>query len=73
MASELCESGQRGDVHICVSREGGVQIFSGYLVQAGNSIGDGDGDSGCGVAGTVAIGDRDSGGAYSWDSTEGLG
>ena len=33
----------------------------------------GDGDSGCGIAGTVAIGDRDSGGAYSWESAEGLG
>ena len=33
----------------------------------------GDGDSGCGIAGTVAIGDRDRGGAYSWDSAEGLG
>ena len=28
----------------------------------------GDGDSGCGIAGTVAIGDRDSGGVYYWDS-----
>ena len=27
----------------------------------------------CGIAGTVAIGDRDSGGAYSWNSAEGLG
>ena len=33
----------------------------------------GDGDSRCGIAGTVAIGDRDSGGAHSWDSAEGLG
>ena len=33
----------------------------------------GDGDSGCGIAGTVAIGDRGSGGVYSWDSAEGLG
>ena len=33
----------------------------------------GDGDSGCGIAGTVAIGDRDIRGSYSWDSAEGLG
>ena len=33
----------------------------------------GDGDSGCGIAGAVAIGDRDSRGAYSWDIAEGLG
>ena len=32
-----------------------------------------DGDSGDGIAGTVAVGDRDSGGAYSWDSAQGLG
>ena len=28
----------------------------------------GDGDSGCGITGTMAIGDRDSGGVYNWDS-----
>ena len=33
----------------------------------------GDGNSECGRAGTVAIGDRDSGGVYSWDSADGLG
>ena len=70
MASELCESGQRGDVIMCVSREGGVQNVSGYFVQAG-TIAIGDGDSGCGIAGTVAIGDQDNGGVYSWDSAEG--
>ena len=72
LASELCESGQRGDVHICESREGGVQFCSGYFIQAG-TVAIGDWDSGCGIAGTVAIGDRDSGGEYRWDSAEGLG
>ena len=72
MASELCESGQRGDVHICVSREGGEQNISRNFVQAG-TVTIGDGDSGYSIAGTVVIGDRDSGGAYSWDSAEGLG
>ena len=33
----------------------------------------GDGDSECGIAGTVAIGDRDSVELHSWDSAEGLG
>ena len=50
LASELCESGQRRDVHICVSREGGVQNVSGYFVQAG----------------TVAIGGRGQRVWYSW-------
>ena len=60
--SELCESDQRGDVNICVSRVDGVQtISSGYFVQAG-TVAIGDGDSRCDIAGTVAIGDRDSGG-----------
>ena len=71
--SELCESGQRDDVHICVSREGGVHLFSGYFHQAGSVVAIGDGDNGCGIAGTVAIEDRDSEGASSWDSAEGLG
>ena len=43
-----------------MSREGGVIFFSGYFVQAG-TVAIGDGDSGCGIAGTVAIGDGDSG------------
>ena len=50
-----------------------MQTFSGYFVQAGTVVAIGDGNSGCGIAGTVAIGDRDSGGAYSCDSAEGLG
>ena len=55
-----------------MSRAGVVQTFSEYFVQAG-TVAVGDGDSGCGIAGTVAIGDRDSGEEYSWDSAEGLG
>ena len=51
--SELCESGRRSDVHICVSREGGVHFFSGYFVQAGTVVTIGDANSGCGIAGTV--------------------
>ena len=35
LASELCESGQRGDVHICVSLEGGVLFFLNILFKLG--------------------------------------
>ena len=73
MASELRESDQRGDVHIYVSRVSGVHcFFLGILLKLGPWP-LGVGDRGCGIAGTVAIGDRDSGGVYSWNSAEGLG
>ena len=55
-----------------MSQEGGVQFFNEYFVQAG-TVAIGDRDSGYGIAGTVDIGDRDSRGAYSWNSAEGLG
>ena len=61
-----------GATYTSVNREGGVQFFSGYFVQAG-TVAIVDGDSGCDIAGTVAIGDRESEGIYSWDSAEGLG
>ena len=56
-------NGPNGATYTSVSRVGGVQTFSGYFVQAG-TVTIGDGDSGCCIAGTVAIGDRDSGGEY---------
>ena len=57
----------KGATYTFVSREGGVQTFTGHPWPKG------DGRSECGIAGTVAIGDRNSEGVYSWDSAEGLG
>ena len=48
-----------------MSRAGDVQLFSGHPCPLG------DGKSERGIAGTVAIGDRNSEGVYSWDSAEG--
>ena len=56
-----------------MSRVGGVHFFFLDILLKLGPWPLGDGDSGCGIAGTVAIGDRDSGGVYSWDSAEGLG
>ena len=62
----------KGATYTSVSRAGVVQTFSGYFVQTGTTA-IGDGDSGCGIAGTVAIEDQDNGGEYSRDSSGGLG
>ena len=57
----------KGATYTFVNREGGVQTFTGHPWPKG------DGKSERGIAGTVAIGDRNSEGVYSWDSAEGLG
>ena len=49
-----------GATYTSVSRVGGVQTFSGCFVQA-RTVAKRDGNSMCGRAGTVALGDRDSG------------
>ena len=61
-----------GATYTLVSRAGDVQTFSGHFVPA-RTVAIGDGKSEGGIAGTVAIGDRNSGGVYSWDSAERLG
>ena len=52
-----------GATYTFVNRAGGVQTFSGCFIEAGTVAEQGDGYSKCDIAGTVAIGDRNSGGS----------
>ena len=56
-----------------MSRAGDVQTFSRDFFPAGTVAKKGTGRASKGIAGKVAIGDRNSGEVYSWDSAEGLG
>ena len=58
------KSGQRGEVHICEPGGRRTNVFWTFCSSWDRGQ-KGDGDSECGIAGTVVIGDRDSGGVYS--------